>query len=203
MLKKCPKCGSTRIAPILYGMPAFDEELQRKLDNEKIYLGGCLIEEMQPEYHCFGCRKDIASPPIFLNREHKLEDYRDAVTEIRFRDGGYFQGFYDVRIRKKDGKITLDAKPNHHNGGHPVHREMKPAEWKKMLDRLYGKLYLHEWKKNFEDWTIMDGEQWSLVVHLTNGRVRTYKGSNNFPPYWDELLAVFKPFLDEMETPCG
>ena len=184
MIKKCPKCGSTRIAPILYGMPAFDAELQ-------------------PEDHCFACGKDVASPPVFLSKKYGLEDYRDVVTEVRFRDGGFFQGFNDVRIRKKDGKITLDVQPNLHSDGHPVQREMKPSEWKKLLDRLYCKLYLHEWKKNFEDWTIMDGEQWILNVRLTNGRVRTYHGSNNFPPYWDELLAVFKPFLDETEAPCG
>ena len=48
-MKKCPKCGSTRIAPILYGMPAFDEEMARQLDNEELYLGGCKICGIDPE----------------------------------------------------------------------------------------------------------------------------------------------------------
>lgn len=43
MMKKCPKCGSRRIAPILYGMPAFSEEMEQQLNEEKLYLGGCCI----------------------------------------------------------------------------------------------------------------------------------------------------------------
>ena len=31
-MKKCPRCGSTRLAPILYGYPLFDDELQKKLE---------------------------------------------------------------------------------------------------------------------------------------------------------------------------
>ena len=41
MMRKCPKCGSRRVAPILYGMPAFNEEVEQKLNEEKLYLGGC------------------------------------------------------------------------------------------------------------------------------------------------------------------
>lgn len=29
---KCPKCGSDKVAKILYGMPAFDDELEAKVD---------------------------------------------------------------------------------------------------------------------------------------------------------------------------
>ena len=52
---KCPKCGSKRVAPILYGMPAYDEELERKINSEEVYLGGCIISGSDPQYHCFGC----------------------------------------------------------------------------------------------------------------------------------------------------
>ena len=29
-MRKCPKCGSRRVAPILYGMPAFSEEMEQQ-----------------------------------------------------------------------------------------------------------------------------------------------------------------------------
>lgn len=36
MMRKCPKCGSRRVAPILYGMPAFSEEMEQQLKEEKL-----------------------------------------------------------------------------------------------------------------------------------------------------------------------
>jgi len=41
--KKCPKCGFSPVASILYGMPAYDEELERKLEDKPLVLGGCVI----------------------------------------------------------------------------------------------------------------------------------------------------------------
>lgn len=58
-MNRCPKCGSEKIAPILYGMPAFDEEMERQLNNQELYLGGCCVSDNDPQYHCFGCGKDF------------------------------------------------------------------------------------------------------------------------------------------------
>ena len=78
-----------------------------------------------------------------------------------------------------------------------LQREMTEKEWNRLLDRIYSKLYVHEWKKNFIDPTIMDGEQWELTLKLTGGRQRRYSGSNAFPPYWRELKSTFRPFFKE------
>ena len=37
----CPECQSRKLAHIVYGFPAFDKELEKKLDEGKIVLGGC------------------------------------------------------------------------------------------------------------------------------------------------------------------
>ncbi|MGL5950955.1 MAG: hypothetical protein ACRCZH_06010 [Cetobacterium sp.] len=62
---KCPACGSRNTARIQYGMPMLDEELQRKLDNKTVMLGGCCISlesitaffpglrEKNPQIHCY------------------------------------------------------------------------------------------------------------------------------------------------------
>jgi len=196
MIKKCPKCGSEKIAPILYGMPAFDEEMERELNDQKLYLGGCCITGSDPEYHCFGCGKGIASPPI-LHSKYGEEDYRDIVTSIRFSDGGFFNGYSEVFIKRTSEKIELVVKPPFSDIAVVSEREMTVGEWKKLINRLYSKLYLHEWKKRFNDWTILDGEQWDLEISLTHGRKRTYSGSNAYPPYWDELKSTFRPFFKE------
>ena len=53
--KKCPKCGFSPVASILYGMPAYDEELERKLEDKSLVLGGCLEELNAPKWQCAGC----------------------------------------------------------------------------------------------------------------------------------------------------
>jgi len=55
---KCPFCNSKRVAEILYGMPAFSKELEQELKDEKIFLGGCVIHDDIPLFHCFKCGKD-------------------------------------------------------------------------------------------------------------------------------------------------
>ncbi|MBQ5521284.1 MAG: hypothetical protein IIT86_00495 [Oscillospiraceae bacterium] len=60
---------------------------------------------------------------------------------------------------------------------------------------LYSGLFLHEWKKSYDNFEVLDGEQWELEITMTNRRKRTYEGSNAYPPYWPELKALFRPFL--------
>ena len=196
MMRKCPKCGSRRVAPIQYGMPAYSEEMEQQLKDEKLYLGGCCISGMQPTYHCFECKKDVGTPPILLSKDGE-EDYRDIVRSIRFSDGGFFGGYHEIQIVKDEDEITLDVCPGFRDPEAYLHRSMTEKEWNKLVDRLFSKLYLHEWKKSFVDPLVLDGEQWDLELKLTRGRVRNYRGSNAFPPYWAELQTTFRPFFKE------
>lgn len=195
-MRKCPKCGSRRVAPILYGMPAFSEEMEQQLKEEKLYLGGCCISGMDPTYHCFHCKKDVGAPPILLSK-HGEEDYRDIVTSVRFSVGGFFGGYPEVLAIKEKDRITLDVRPGFREPEAYLQRLMTEQEWNKLMDRLFSKLYLHEWKKNYADPNVLDGEQWELELKLTGGRVRNYGGSNAFPPYWAELKMTFRPFFKE------
>ena len=56
----CPKCGSTNIARYSYGLPAFDAELNEKLESGEIVLGGCCIyTDESPKYYCNDCDHDF------------------------------------------------------------------------------------------------------------------------------------------------
>ncbi len=197
-MRKCPKCGSRIIAPILYGYPLYSAELEQKLNEKRLFLGGCCISENNPRYHCFDCGKNVASPPI-LNSKYGHEDYRDIVKGFRFTDGGFFMGHKEIKVKEKNGKISLDVLTMLPSSSSSLQREMSRIEWKKILNHLYCRLYLHEWKKEYCDPLVLDGEQWELKLWLTNGRTRTYYGSNAFPPYWKELLTVFRPYFEEAE----
>jgi len=52
---KCPECSSTRIADILYGLPAWSQELDEDLKSGKLVLGGCCITEDDPKWQCADC----------------------------------------------------------------------------------------------------------------------------------------------------
>jgi len=71
--RKCPKCGFSPVASILYGMPAYDEELERKLEDKSLVLGGCVVGHEDPKWQCTGCGKefyewdDLRNPGLILD----------------------------------------------------------------------------------------------------------------------------------------
>jgi len=66
-----------------------------------------------------------------------------------------------------------------------------------MIDALYKRLYLQDWKRRYVDPYTLDGTQWELKIRLTGGRRRDYYGSNIFPPYWNELKKIFQKYTIE------
>lgn len=70
--RKCPRCGSTQIASILYGYPAFDEKLEKKLEEGRIVLGGCMEEEGAPTWQCVDCGQEFERKVELLE---EIEDY--------------------------------------------------------------------------------------------------------------------------------
>ena len=49
----CPECGSTDIIPIAYGKPG--TELIKAADRGEVVLGGCMVPEDPPNWHCNNC----------------------------------------------------------------------------------------------------------------------------------------------------
>jgi hypothetical protein len=56
---KCPDCGATEVAVILYGMPINNEKLQKDLQDGRIALGGCCLTGDDPRWECIRCRCKI------------------------------------------------------------------------------------------------------------------------------------------------
>ena len=51
----CPKCSSKdSVVHIRYGMPG--QEMQDNYYKGKIKLGGCMIDDSAPNYHCNECK---------------------------------------------------------------------------------------------------------------------------------------------------
>lgn len=57
--RKCPACGSSRMAEILYGLPALSVKLEKDLNAGRIVLGGCCVTDDDPEWQCADCQMPI------------------------------------------------------------------------------------------------------------------------------------------------
>jgi len=53
--RKCPVCGASSIANIRYGLQIISPELDRKLAEKKVILGGCIISDDDPNWACTEC----------------------------------------------------------------------------------------------------------------------------------------------------
>ena len=202
---KCPHCGSINTARYIYGNPVFSEEMEKMLETGKWVLGGCCINrvemdgqdvDMDPAWKCNDCGRDFGTDPILITpKKNMVEDYRDIVIYIHFSIGGYFSGHtaIDIRRNAQGAQVTIDKFPIR-DLSEVSDRQISVLKWEKIVARLYNQLYLHEWKKRYDDPYVLDGEQWSLEIGLTGRRKRTYCGSNAYPPYWKELLKIFRTY---------
>ncbi len=59
ILPRCPKCNKTKVAQIMYGMPAMSEELERQLEEDSVVLAGCCVEGENPRYRCRWCKTEF------------------------------------------------------------------------------------------------------------------------------------------------
>jgi hypothetical protein len=69
--EKCPKCGSARVADILFGYPAFSPKLEADLKEGRISLGGCCISGADPQWQCVECETVIY--PITLKKKGRMK----------------------------------------------------------------------------------------------------------------------------------
>jgi hypothetical protein len=58
----CPKCQSENTCEILYGMQDYTDELDRELESRKVHLGGCVMDDDSPVYHCNTCNAHFNAP---------------------------------------------------------------------------------------------------------------------------------------------
>ena len=57
--RKCPSCGNSPLASILYGYVGFDGELQKKLEEGRIVLSGCCVSDDDPKWECTNCGQKV------------------------------------------------------------------------------------------------------------------------------------------------
>jgi hypothetical protein len=58
LVTECPACRSRRIAGIIYGLGHLTEDLRQDLRDGRVILGGTLIMDNAPTWHCNECGLD-------------------------------------------------------------------------------------------------------------------------------------------------
>jgi hypothetical protein len=178
----CPRCGSKKVAKILYGMPAMGPELEEQLSKGEIVLGGCCITGCDPAYHCNKCKKDFGAPTAALEVE---------TTSFHFSIGGYFDGYQSLTVTKTENGAVMVYLPGHLLESETIEKQLSADEWLSFIHRLY-RCYIADWKKRYIDPHVLDGTQWELIVTFLNGKSLKIYGSNSYPIHWSKLLRAIK-----------
>lgn len=70
-IKRCPNCNN-KLLDIVYGMP--DYTIGEKAMKGEIFLGGCMISDNDPIYHCNHCRRSYFKNLIdYIEEENNFE----------------------------------------------------------------------------------------------------------------------------------
>jgi len=195
---KCPRCGSKNTARILYGLPAFNETLEAKLNAGKIHIGGCCITGFDAKYYCNDCKRKFGAVAQIANGD-SIEFFADAVTGISFSRKEYRSPWSpgQVAIKKTATGAHVKAAGTLNEIPFESEYDITSKKWDALIDSIYYDLFLNDWKHTFNDYSVLDGEEWKLVVKLSDGRKKTYSGSNGYPPYWEELVKLMKPLIKQ------
>ena len=201
---KCPFCGSRDTARILYGKPNMTEYLENKIRQKKVVLGGCRIEEAEsggsrivtaPKRHCNECGKDFGRPPVTA-ADGTAINYLATVESMDFsRSGARGPSFTTVHFeRTTDGAAVIKAEGHFSfDFSESIITRLDPKKRDAVLNKLFNEMYLHEWPAEYYA-CVLDGESWTIDISFSDGSHRTYRGSNCYPAYWNELCQMLRPY---------
>lgn len=177
--KKCPKCGSTKVLKILYGMPT--HEVFLKAEAGEVKLGGCCITDSDPEYYCKDCHNE-------WNKNQAIDFAYDQINTLIASVGGFFGGYYEVEINL----ISKELKWKHFGAGEETtyQKVIRNATATKVLEELKD-IDVLNWKAKYVEPDVLDGTQWSLEI-IRNGRNIKKYGSNMYPDGWKRFCEMIR-----------
>ena len=174
-LKKCPLCGSKNV-----------------WKTKKNSATGTIFD---PGYVCLDCGKTIGSPP-YMKTSRGTEDYRDETKRLTLREEGIYPDYGEICLRQLSIGAELSLAGDSEHPAVILKDYIPEKQWRKLLDKVFREIYLHEWKKPQETPHSPTDKMWEVELVLTHGRRRYFCGWGNHPPYWKELVRLFKPFFN-------
>ena len=189
--KRCPCCGSSEIATIVWGLVESSDELVQGLDLGKYVLGGCCISSNDPKYHCNTCQTDFGR-----NFDIRFLD----MCEVKLTISCFTSSDMIVRVSNKSGNLSITYQPQGTPGEKKHYtRDLDLLDWMTFIEAMRS-CYVLEWKKRYDASDILDGLQWKLYIKFSDKKSFTSSGSNDYPPQWRKLLKSFQKLLIFQET---
>ena len=176
LLKKCPNCRSKNGVKIVYGKPT--PQLVALSEKKKVYIGDCTPQLTDPQYHCYSCQHQ-------WTKEEAIEAAYKEIQHITFSIGGYFQGEVNYKIDFETGQILKRVGQTNEE----TSTSFQIAIERQRLIRTN----LLDWKAQYVQKEIMDGEQWSIEIVTQSSTTKKY-GSNQYPRDW----GLFCYFIDQL-----
>ncbi len=217
---KCPRCGGQNTARLIYGDPSQctefrhrPEELRRRIKAGKVRLdtnaagAKSIVQvdgkpvEVRASRQCADCGKRFGAQPLIISRDQKTaKDYREEVAAVELVLREVFGSYIKIEIKRNDQGAEVRViegtdSPSLGLGSSSEHGMITCEEWDHIVNTLYTQLYLHEWRKGYDNRFVPDGPRWELKIRLRGRRQRNYHGSVSLTPYYKELqrlmLGVF------------
>nr|WP_289039390.1 hypothetical protein [uncultured Allobacillus sp.] len=176
--RRCPACDSTDVIPIVYGEP--DSYLAMESDEGKVLLGGCVVMPNSPEYHCQNCENE-------WTREESIVHAYDQIEQLEMKIGSFSDGHTNIMIDFVKQIITLSHSYIEEDS---FKRKLTNDEIKNIRYdlRLVGIL---NWRRRYSDTRILDGQQWKITLHKSQGRQSLKRsGDNQYPEQWNDFCKI-------------
>lgn len=189
-MKKCPVCGSKKILPVETGK-------QMKIDDGAINSIPKQAGDSSfyaPRWFCHNCGNAVGTPP-YIRTSRGLEDYRDNVSHICIREEGIYPNYGEIRLTQKDLGAELELIGDKQHPSVYLRKNIPEKKWRDLLDRMFREFYLHEWRQNPLEPHSPADEMWELELVMTHGRRIYCYGWATRPPYWKELVRLFKSYF--------
>ncbi|WP_456073657.1 hypothetical protein [Holdemanella biformis] len=176
---RCPHCGH-ETAKIIYGIPQMTDQLQKDIDDHKVYLAGCERMIPPPSRYCFHCKQGVCY--TFFPVEEM------ETTKVEFEIGGYFQGYKRLVVEGKDNSYFATYYPSHCEDILEKRITLTSDQYKKFVHKVYMS-YIKEWDEFYDNRDILDGTSWQITITYGNYQ-REWSGNNVYPPSWNRFIKA-------------
>lgn len=170
---RCPHCGH-ETTKIIYGISQMTDQLQRDIDDHKVYLAGC--ERMIP-------------PPNKVFVIHFSLSKRWKLRKLKFEIGGFHQGYKKLRVENNGNSCDAKYYAPFLSTDEPSKTiSLTSDQYKKLVHRIYM-TYIKEWDEFYDDPDILDGTSWKITLTCGNYQ-REWSGNNAYPPLWNHFIKA-------------
>ena len=178
----CPLCVSNKVVPIMYGM--LPVEMWEESKKGKFVLGGCVISNESPKWHCQACGHEFGKEIPSIDDLENPEPDGIKPLKLEFYIGGYSGPNHSVKF--ENGILNYQfckiyGQPDKEVSAVPTNR--KWLNFRKKLDAID----VWQWQSDYPNPGVCDGTQWELEIDYGVKKIKS-SGDNAYPGY--ELIAI-------------